>query len=224
MNKIYLNAYTDASSYNNGKKNPTRPEHSASAGFILYDNIIIDSIYNFNPNSSISYGEMFAIYMVMKRVHKLAKKSKQEVYLTIYSDSAYACQSINIWSHNWRKHINQRGEWTNGSGDPVVYQDLLENILDNMDSKYLKVRLLHVSGHSEIKSKKDYDKYVKTFKRFNGFIPNLKEIKRHTIFNDIVDNYAKEVLNRGLRGKIEDERTGTIFKKYKSWEDSELDF
>ena len=219
MNKIYLDAYTDASSYNNGRKDPSKPEHSASAGFILYDNIIIDSQYNFNPNSSISYGELFAIYMIINEVYQIATESEQKVVLSLYSDSSYCVQSINVWSKGWRKHINRRGEWTNSSGEPVVYQEMLEAILDMMDTEYLKVKIYHVSGHV-FESKKKFKKAFKVFARINGFEPSEDELSRHSVFNDIVDNYAKAVLELGLKGKIKDERQRKKFRKYLFGNDS----
>ena len=49
MNEISLTAYTDAAAFNNGRKIPSLPEHSASAGVILFDD-------SWNSYSTVSAG------------------------------------------------------------------------------------------------------------------------------------------------------------------------
>ena len=46
MKKVNLTAYTDAASYNNGKKNFKDPENSSSFGIIIYDrNLYVEFLH-----------------------------------------------------------------------------------------------------------------------------------------------------------------------------------
>ena len=211
--KIRLTAYTDAASFNNGMKVASLPEHSGSAGVILYDDVIIASISSFNPNSSISYGEMYAIHCVLAKVYDLAYKSNSFIELTLHSDSAYCVQSINDWMKSWKRN-SSRGIWYKSSGEPVAYQEMLETIDKLLDNEYLKCRVKHISGHIDLSNEKDMNKAMKRYKRFNHEKVSHEQLVTHVIYNDICDRYAKRVLKLGMEGEIEYVGNNKVFKKH----------
>lgn len=197
MNEISLTAYTDAAAFNNGRKIPSLPEHSASAGVILFDDIIIVSTSRFNPNSTISFGELTAIRILLKKVYELAKESNNFINLELYSDSAYSVQAINIWMKDWKKRSNGK-YWFNSSGARVAHQDILEDIDSLMSNDFMKVTLRHISGHIDCSKKKHITKAKERFRRFNLQDVTLEELLIHTKYNDLCDAYAKCVLKESM--------------------------
>lgn len=214
MKKIKLTAYTDAASYNNGKKIPYLPEHSGSAGVILYQDTIIIGKSMYNPNSSISFGELYAIYMILKEVYNLAVDSYKLIDLVLYSDSAYCVQSINDWMRGWKAR-SKGGVWTNASNDRVAYQSLFMAIDDLLnETDYLKVKIKHISGHIDMSKNSHVAKATTRYKRFNKESITPEELKRHTKFNDLCDRYAKDTLRIGMEGGVLCERNRDVFEKY----------
>lgn len=219
MREIKLKAYTDASSFNNGKKNPSLPEHSASAGVILMESddsiVIIDSVYTYNPNSSISFGEIIAIYNILSRVEYLASNVDLNVSLTLHSDSAYCVQAINDWMPNWKKR-QRNGIWIKSTGEPVAYQSIFEEIDRILNLDNLSIKIKHIAGHIDMSNKKHVMKAMKNYLRFNKKEVSVETLQKHTYFNDMCDVYAKEVLRLGMRGELKNEREKRNFVKYLS--------
>lgn len=203
---IKLTAYTDAASYNNGKKIRNLPEHSASAGIILFKDSIIASVSTYNPDSSISYGEMLAIYNILNKCYWIATESNKCIKLILHSDSAYCVQAINEWLKGWKSR-QKNGVWIKSTGEPVAYQSLISEIdkfINQTDELDISIR--HISGHIDINNNKSMAKAMKVYKRFNNKQISNEELARHEVYNDLCDIYAKEVLKRGMMGEIDYER------------------
>lgn len=211
---ITLSAYTDAASFNNGMKVPQLPEHSASAGVILYEDTVIASKHSFNPNTSISFGEIYAIYMILREVGDWVIDSGRAVNLTIHTDSAYALQTLTEWMYTWKsRSIN--GYWVKSDGTQPAYQYMLETIdkiLNYQDG--LNVQIKHISGHIDFSKQKHIDKARKRYRRFNGLSISDNELAYHCFYNDICDKYAKKVLELGMRGNKVNERDEKFSEKY----------
>lgn len=217
--KTFL-AFTDASAFNNGKKEPNKPEHSCSAGVINLNSNIVYSFIHYNPNSSISYGEMYAIYCLLADFVPLIENTKHK--LILFTDSDYACKSINVWSKNWIKK-SKGGVWYGSAGGPVAYQRLIEAILE-LKSR-AKVSINRVSGgHIDIYKKhyeleKSYKKCFDTCRKRSIRDNNLKlttEQAHYCIFyNNICDQMAKAGLTEGMRiGEKRNERKRKSFEKF----------
>ena len=213
MKKIKLTAYTDAASYNNGRKISSLPEHSASAGVVLYDDVVIIGKSVYNENSTISFGELYAIYMILKEVTNLAIESDKQVKLTLFSDSAYCVQSINDWMSGWIKR-SKNGIWYSSSGDKVAYQDLMKAINELVNhNDMVDVKIKHISGHIDMYNKKHVKKALERYYRFNREPVSLEELVVHTKYNDLCDRYAKTSLRIGMEGGKHCERNRDIFEK-----------
>lgn len=206
-NKII--AYTDAASFNNGRKNPRLPEHTCSAYVMLFDDTIIDSNIYFNPNTTNSYGEMYAIFMAIHDFTDLVKKSKRkDLELEIYSDSGYCVQAFNKWLKGWMSRSTVDGIWLKSSGDPVMYQEMVEYIAKILFDKSINIKLKHTKGHIDLNKRSSILKAIKACEQINGYTPSTEEIVKNAFFNDIVDRYAVRALKIELNG-------GSINDKYK---------
>lgn len=225
-NKITFMAYTDASSYNNGRRNPNQPEHSCSAGLVSIDSYVVYSFHNYNPNTSISYGELFAIHTLLSEFVPLLKGTKCK--LILHTDSEYSFKSINIWYKNWKKNA-KRGVWYSSTG-PVSYQNMLEEILEMVDNKQIIIK--HISGgHIDILNEDNVSekKWLKRlmrqlyavmdtcktrYLRNNNQRITDEEAERHIFWNNICDQMAKEGLYRGMKGVKSCERKRKSFKQF----------
>lgn len=234
--KITFMAYTDAASYNNGKRAyPNKPENTCSAGVVTLGDNIIYSFHNYNPNTTISYGELYAIRTLLVEFVPLMKGTKCK--LILHTDSEYCFKSINIWYKNW---INKarNGIWYSSTG-PVPYQRMFEEILSLMRNNNIEIK--HVSGgHFNVLDPKsiyrtdkygniietmygkfpkaEYQKAIKTCQE--RFLRNNKEkitktqAEDHMFFNNICDQIAKKGLEYGMDGSDCRERKRKSFEKF----------
>lgn len=213
-NKIIINAYTDAASYNNGRKIAEQPQHSCSAAILVYDDQIIYSTNYFNEDTTSSYGEMFAIYMILMDFKNLYKKGLRsgkdtKVELRVHSDSAYCVTTFNTNLKQWKRR-SVGGVLYNTTG-PIAYQDMILSIDELMKDNEYKVKLLHIKGH--VSSQKDFVKARQSWERFNGSYISDERLNTHVYFNNIVDKYAVSSLKAKMGGESSNDRTRKRFKK-----------
>ena len=215
MKKVNLTAYTDAASYNNGKKNFKDPENSSSFGIIIYDRKTLCRISLYNPDTSISFGELFAIHNTIKWCYDTAIKTEHLINLVLYTDSAYSFQSITQWMEGWKKK-EVDGKWFNSSGKRVAYQTLLSEIDRYINSDNINVNIKHISGHINLSNQKDIKKARDVFKRFNNEPLSDYDLAKHVFYNDICDKSAKEFLKLGMRGDVNSSYEGNerLYEKY----------
>lgn len=130
MKKIF---YTDGSS----KGNPG----PGGYGVVEYDiqsNRIFYIYSEYFKNITNNQMELKAILHVIK----LAAADKENSYL-VYSDSAYAVNSINIWMYGWA----QNG-WVNSKKKPVENLDLIQEIYSYLEFPMENFDLRKIDGHS----------------------------------------------------------------------------
>lgn len=193
--------FTDAASYNNGKKDPSKPQHSYSSAILTQGGNVLEIFGKFNPNTTNNYGEVYAIYYGLKKSLKYLKDmGETNVKIDIYSDSEICVNGINKWSESWKKNAVD-GVWRNSSGEEVANQKFFKKI-DELVSKpkYKKlfknskknkdIRVFHIKGHVNLRKAKDVDKAIRTFKRVNGIDIPLDLLKYLVDMNNAVDNCA----------------------------------
>ena len=132
MKKIF---YTDGSS----KGNPG----PGGYGVVEYDiksNIIFYVYSEYFKNVTNNQMELKAILHVLK----IAAEHK-EYDFTIYSDSAYAVNSINNWIYGWA-----RNGWVNSKKKPVENLDLMQEIYKYVEFPMTNVILKKIDGHKGI--------------------------------------------------------------------------
>ena len=130
MKKIF---YTDGSS----KGNPG----PGGYGVIEYDiksNTIFYTYSEYFKNVTNNQMELKAILHVIK----LAAADKENFYL-VYSDSAYAVNSINTWMNGWA-----RNGWINSKKKPVENLDLIQEIYSYLEFPMENFDLRKIDGHS----------------------------------------------------------------------------
>ena len=130
MKKIF---YTDGSS----KGNPG----PGGYGVVEYDiksNTIFYTYSEYFKNVTNNQMELKAILHVIK----LAAADKENFYL-VYSDSAYAVNSINTWMNGWA-----RNGWVNSKKKPVENLDLIQEIYSYLEFPMENFDLRKINGHS----------------------------------------------------------------------------
>ena len=130
MKKIF---YTDGSS----KGNPG----PGGYGVVEYDiqsNRIFYIYSEYFKNVTNNQMELKAILHVIK----LAATDKENFYL-VYSDSAYAVNSINTWMNRWA-----RNGWVNSKKKPVENLDLIQEIYSYLEFPMENFDLRKIDGHS----------------------------------------------------------------------------
>ena len=130
MKKIF---YTDGSS----KGNPG----PGGYGVVEYDiksNTIFYTYSEYFKNVTNNQMELKAILHVIK----LAAADKENSYL-VYSDSAYAVNSINTWMYGWA-----RNGWINSKKKPVENLDLIQEIYSYLEFPMKNFDLRKINGHS----------------------------------------------------------------------------
>ena len=130
MKKIF---YTDGSS----KGNPG----PGGYGVVEYDiqsNIIFYIYSEYFKNVTNNQMELKAILHVIK----LAAADKENSYL-VYSDSAYAVNSINTWMYGWA-----RNGWINSKKKSVENLDIIQEIYSYLEFPMENFDLRKIDGHS----------------------------------------------------------------------------
>ena len=124
-----LIGYTDGSCTDNGND---------GAGGWAY--IIIDEK---NQETSSYGGEEFSTSnrMELTAILECLKSRKEKCNFTIYSDSKYSVNTINIWMHGWEK----RG-WIKASGELVKNLDIVKELFEIC--KFHKVKMVWIKGHN----------------------------------------------------------------------------
>ena len=110
-------------------------------GVVEYDiksNIIFYIYSEYFKNVTNNQMELKAILHVIK----LAAADKENSYL-VYSDSAYAVNSINTWMYGWA-----RNGWINSKKKPVENLDLIQEIYSYLEFPMENFVLRKIDGHS----------------------------------------------------------------------------
>ena len=103
----------------------------------LEENELVYSYVEDFPHTTNNRMELMAILYVMK----LAAEDKESDYL-VYSDSAYAINSITNWIYGWA-----RNGWMNSKKKQVENIDLMQEIYQYVEFPMLNFKLEKVHGH-----------------------------------------------------------------------------
>ena len=109
---------------------------------IIYDYIERHTInYTYSEQSESTTNNREELKAIL-HVLKIAAEHK-EYNFTIYSDSAYAVNSINTWMHGWA-----RNGWVNSKKKPVENLDLIQEIYSYLEFPMENFDLRKINGHS----------------------------------------------------------------------------
>ena len=120
---------------------------------------------NYDLNTTNNRMELMAILHVMK----LAAEDKENDYL-VYSDSAYAINSITNWIYDWA-----RNDWMNSKKKQVENIDLMQEIYQYVEFPMPNFKLEKVHGHdgllgnelADSLASKNKQKYLNLIKKHN---------------------------------------------------------
>lgn len=102
------------------------------------DKLYIDAIHSeYCDNTTNNREELKAILYVMK----LAAEDPDNSYV-VYSDSAYAVNSVNTWMHNWAANC-----WRNSKNREVENVDLMKELYSYYNKNLWNFQLKKVKGH-----------------------------------------------------------------------------
>ena len=149
ISKAIFKIYSDASSFNNGYKNPDLPQAVAIGIVLTFNEKIIKKYSELFPDQNISFGELkagiVAIKMVYDKILKLKTKIHKPYNIEIYSDSQFFIKGASEWIYNWEK-----SNWCNYSGKEVAYKELWWQLLNQyIRDKDLNLNFIHVKGHTK---------------------------------------------------------------------------
>lgn len=168
-----LEAFTDGSAINNGKK------HVKSGVGVYFPDDTIDNI-SFNCNNffkthpsfsslkpSNNVAELLAIFIALKILIPKATRASPEQIIIIYSDSEYSINCITKWSLNWKKN-----GWKKKNKDHIKNIELIKP-LSELNSKF-RIKFVHINSHMP----EPFPKYSPKWMIWNG--------------NDIADKLAQK--------------------------------
>ncbi|KAJ2052573.1 hypothetical protein GGI08_004996 [Coemansia sp. S2] len=136
-----LVVYTDGACLGNG-------HHGAVGGVGVY----------FGPNDNRNYSgplpgqiqtnqraELEAIYQALVLIRDSLYFYRYRPSVIIRTDSQYSINCVTKWSRRWRRH-----GWINSMGKPVTNVDLVQEILELMDTCGSDIYFEYVPGHLNI--------------------------------------------------------------------------
>lgn len=137
---VIFNLFSDGASYNNGYKDPDKPQRASYGYTICIDKKIVCQKSKDLGDNTISYAELSGALAVAKRcISVIEKRGLTDYQMHLYSDSQYVIKSINEWIYGWIKK-----NWCSNSG-PVPYKELWQELLD-VKNNY-NIEFHHVKGH-----------------------------------------------------------------------------
>ncbi|TBR59553.1 ribonuclease HI [Mastigocladus laminosus UU774] len=96
--------------------------------------------------------------------------------ITLYTDSEYLINCVTKWIKTWK-----RKGWKKADGNPVLNQDLLEQ-LEQLNSRQVKWQ--HVRGHTGNEGNERCDAIARAFA--SGKNPSLQQISQINLFDDFL--------------------------------------
>lgn len=134
--------FTDGAAYNNGCKDPTKPQACAS-GVVIVLRVdkreeILFSGSAFFPNETISYAELRGALI---GIVKASETFGRDVPIQLWSDSQFVIKGWNEWMPGWIR----RG-WKNNQNEPVGQLELWQK-LKKLMTAYGNFTFHHVKGH-----------------------------------------------------------------------------
>lgn len=145
-------------------------------------------------------GELTAILLALQ----LANKYKNDFYtINIFSDSKISVCGLRDWIFGWVKHATPDGNMISSSGEPVMNQDIIKQIVTYVVANNIKFNLYHCKGH--VNESGGPMKAIKVFNTSNRLdVTNMNMIKLMAQFNDKIDVMTGQVLESYVPEPIEE--------------------
>jgi ribonuclease HI len=138
--------YGDAASFNNGRKDPSKPCFAAWACITTMNGDVIGEMVDSTEGITNNEGELRAVLLGMEDLLNAWDLSNvpKPIRVTVVSDSAYVIKSINNYLRTWQKNA-----WVNSTGNPVPNRDLWVRILACMEHPDFMMDFKWVKAHTD---------------------------------------------------------------------------
>lgn len=153
-----------------------------------------------------NYGEMYSIYAAIKICQNLAVRFGERSF-TIFSDSQYSVYSLREWIYGWYRNVyNGNDIIYTSSGSQLKNRELIDSIILNVVySQGLRIKLIHVNGHTD-EIKKNFvntlirSNFPSNFQVSDEYYSRLRnELKRLLKYNIAVDNMTRDYIPTAKR-------------------------
>jgi ribonuclease HI len=140
-----IRIYSDGASYNNGFKDPSKPQYGSYGTVILQGNNILSKQSCADVNWTNNIGEISGV--IAGLVYVINETSALNRPVFIISDSQYVIRGCTEWMHGWKKK-----NWKNNTGQEIANIELWK-ILDNLmkvatNSRGIDLGFRWVRGHT----------------------------------------------------------------------------
>lgn len=131
----------DTKIFSDGACEPNPGE--AGSGLAIYRNNVIDELWYglYNPQGTNNIAELNALHHGLLAAEDELRKKRTAA---LFSDSKYSIQCVTQWAISWEK----KG-WTKKGGE-IKNLELIKSIYQLYMSMKDDIKILHVSGHSDI--------------------------------------------------------------------------
>lgn len=165
----------------------------------------INEYYNTTNNEA----ELFGI---LKGIELITDNTNEYI---LYSDSEYAINSLTKWIIDWYKTYTQSKN-KNGivlpsmltkGGKPVKNCILICAIINLIVKKNVRICFRHVRGHMSENKNEDIITQAKYMAKVNNmpYEKAISEAKFVCKYNNFIDNFAKNYINKYIKGEFNDE-------------------
>lgn len=125
--------------------------------------------------------------------------------INIFSDSQWCIRSLTTWIFNWISTIDKAGVMYSSSGNPVLNQNLLVEIICAIAFSNTPIHFYHCKGHVKNDSASIYEA-LKIF-RMSNHVPRdisltYNQIYIMAYYNDIVDTESREIAKAFCNGDV----------------------
>ena len=163
-------------------------------------------------NTTNNRTELMAVYNALLFV---VEQNKNNLPITLYTDSSYVSNGITSWINGWRNK-----QWKNKAGDTIANVDIWKNLDDILSDVNLKI--INVSGHSGILGNERADQIATSF---------IKDQKRY-LYNGEKKDYSINLddvsVDQDLKNTKDRKKTkaysyvsliGKDFKIHQTWDE-----
>lgn len=134
---------------------------------------------------------------VLKAVQYAIANRNNYNQINIFSDSQWCIRSLTSWIFNWISTIDKNGIMYGSSGDPVINQNLLAEIIVSIVQSNTRIHFYHCKGHVKNDSNSIFEA-LKTFKISNHIGRDVSltynQIYIMAYYNDMVDRESRQIV------------------------------
>lgn len=143
----YYKVGCDGASYNNGNKDPNKPQFGSYGLIVTMNNHTLKEKYYAEQDWTNNIGELTGAIKAIEEAIYLSnhiENSDDILTITILSDSQYVVKGCTEWMEGWIA----RG-WRNNENKPTPNKHLWEKMKSYLDDETLDIRFRWVRGHTK---------------------------------------------------------------------------